>query len=69
MNLASNHTHTCHPCDPLPENITSLVNTLYNDRDSLNLSLDIRNDRDLYDLSIGAGEPDVEKYFHAHIFG
>ncbi|KAK5651176.1 hypothetical protein OQA88_13194 [Cercophora sp. LCS_1] len=45
MNLAANNISMRHPCDPIPEHITSLVDYVRRDR-----------------------EPEVEKYFHAHIF-
>jgi hypothetical protein len=69
MNLAANNIYMQHPCDPIPERTASLVDYVRQDRESPGPSLDeVGQDRDLYDLSIGAGEPDVEKYFHTHIF-
>jgi hypothetical protein len=69
MNLTANHVYMRHPCDPLPESVTSLVNFVRQDRESPGPSLeDISQDRDLCDLSMGTAEPEVEKYFHAHFF-
>ncbi|KAI0398795.1 hypothetical protein F4802DRAFT_613655 [Xylaria palmicola] len=69
MNLAANNIYLRHPCDPIPEHITKLMNDVYQDRDSPGPSqAEVKQDRDLHDLTMGAGEPDVEKYFHAHIF-
>ncbi|KAJ2986333.1 hypothetical protein NUW58_g5078 [Xylaria curta] len=68
-NLAANNIFMRHPCDPLPEQVASLVSVVRRDRDSPGPSLEeIRQDRDLYDLSLGATEPDVEAYFHTHLF-
>ena len=58
------------PCrEQLPEHIASLVDHVGRDRDSPGPSLDqIRQERDLDDLVMGAGEPDVEEYFEDKIF-
>jgi hypothetical protein len=53
----------------LPEHIASLVDHVGRDRDSPGPYLDqIRQDRDLDDLVMGAGEFDVEEYFKDKIF-
>ncbi|KAG8417266.1 hypothetical protein J3459_012472 [Metarhizium acridum] len=68
-NLAANNIYMCHPCDPIPEDVASIVDYVRRNRDSPGPSLDeIRQNRDLYDLSLGTAEPDVEKYFNSHIF-
>ena len=69
INLAANHIYICHPCDPLPEDISGLVDLICRDRDSPGLSPgDITRDRALHDLFLGAAESEVEKYFSTHIF-
>ncbi|KAK4168543.1 hypothetical protein QBC43DRAFT_101999 [Cladorrhinum sp. PSN259] len=70
MNLAANNIYFRHPCDTVPDHITTLVNYVRRDRDSPGPSLnDVRQDRDLYDLSvIGMEKAEVEAYFHTHIF-
>ncbi len=69
MNLAANDVYMRHPCDPIPEHITSLIDYIRQDRDSPDPSPEeVRQDRDLHDLSMGVAEPEVEKYFHTHIF-
>ena len=58
------------PCrEQLPEHIASLVDHVGRDRDSPGPSLDqIRQERDLDDLVMGAGEPDVEEYLRTRFF-
>jgi hypothetical protein len=58
------------PCrEQLPEQIASLIDHIGRDRDFPGLSLDqIRQDRDLDGLIMGAGEPDVKEYFMDKIF-
>jgi hypothetical protein len=69
INLAANNIYMRHPCNPIPSDIAGLVDSVHQDRDSPGPSADeVRQDRDLYDLSLGAAEPDVEKYFQTHIF-
>jgi len=69
LNLAANHIYLRHPCDPIPEHITQLVDFVRQDRDSPGPSPDtVKQDRDLFDLLMGVGEPDVERYFHTRIF-
>ena len=69
LNLAANYVYMRHPCDPIPEYIGSLIDSVRQDRDSPGPSLDeVRQAGDLYNLSMGVGEPVVEKYFHTHIF-
>ncbi|OAA54772.1 hypothetical protein SPI_08643 [Niveomyces insectorum RCEF 264] len=69
MNLAANRIYMRYPWDPVPESVTNLIGRVFQDRDSPGPSADeIQQDRDLYLLSMGAPEPDVEKYFHACIF-
>lgn len=69
MNLAANNIYMLHPCDLLPEHIAGLVDSVQQDRDSPGpLPEEIRQDRDLYDLSLGAGEPQVEQYFRTNLF-
>lgn len=67
--LAANNVYLQHPCDLLPEGIANLVDGIRRNRDSPEPSLrEIRQDRHLHDLSMGAAEAEVEQYFHAHIF-
>ncbi|KAK0727124.1 hypothetical protein B0T26DRAFT_737918 [Lasiosphaeria miniovina] len=69
LNLAANNVYMRHPCDPIPEHITDLVDYVGQDRDSPGPSVDeVRQDRDLHDLSMGAGEPQVEEYFRTNIY-
>jgi hypothetical protein len=69
MNLAANNIYMRHPCDPVPEHLTDLVDHIRQDRNSPGPSPDeVIQDGDLYDLSMGAAESEVEKYFYAHIF-
>ncbi|KAF4511874.1 hypothetical protein G6O67_001078 [Ophiocordyceps sinensis] len=61
LNLAANNIYIRHPFDPLPEHIASLVDHVRQDRDSPGPSLDeVRQDEHLYNLSMGAGEPEIE---------
>ncbi|KAH8205658.1 hypothetical protein TruAng_000152 [Truncatella angustata] len=69
INLAANNIYLRHSCDPLPENIADLVARVHRARDSPGPSSDdLKHNRDLYDLSMGTSEPEVEKYFHTHVF-
>ncbi|KLU90718.1 hypothetical protein MAPG_10570 [Magnaporthiopsis poae ATCC 64411] len=68
-NLAANDIFLLHPCDPIPAHITSIIDGVRRGRDSPGPSLnEIRQDRDLLDLSLGAPESEVENYFRRHIF-
>ncbi|KAK3371258.1 hypothetical protein B0T24DRAFT_595093 [Lasiosphaeria ovina] len=69
LNLAATNVYMRHPCDPIPEHITDLVDYVRQDRDSPGPSADeVRQDRDLHDLSMGAGKPQVEEYFRTNIY-
>ncbi|KAL8412977.1 hypothetical protein RB596_009507 [Gaeumannomyces avenae] len=64
-NLEENGITLLHPLDPMPEPITSLVNHVGRRRGSLGPLLDeIRLDRALHDLSMGAPESQVKAFFH-----
>ncbi|KAJ2898295.1 hypothetical protein MKZ38_004020 [Zalerion maritima] len=68
-NLAANGIYMRSPYEDFPEHIASLVDEVRKKRDSPGPSPDqLRQDTELLALEMGAGEPDVEKYFHAHIF-
>lgn len=69
MNLAANNIYMRPRREQFPEHIASLVDHVGRDRNSPRPSLDqIRQDTDLDDLAMGAGEPDVEEYFKDKIF-
>ena len=69
VNLAQNNIYMRYQCDPLPEDVNRLVDSMRRDRSSPGPSLDeIRQDKGLYSLSMGAGEPEVTRYLGAHIF-
>ncbi|KAI1274227.1 hypothetical protein F5Y07DRAFT_219128 [Xylaria sp. FL0933] len=69
LNLAANNIHMRHPCDPIPEHLSSLIEYVRRQRDSPRPSLDeVKQDRYLYDVFLGAGEPMVEDYFKTKIF-
>lgn len=68
-NLAANGIYLRSPHADFPEGITSLMNEVRKERDSPSPTPDqLVQDTELVALEMGAGEPDVEKYFHAHIF-
>ncbi|KAI1369732.1 hypothetical protein F5Y08DRAFT_334087 [Xylaria arbuscula] len=69
QNLAENGIYLQHPCDPLPKHIIDLITMTRKDRGSLNPSSNIaEKDRGLYDLQLGASEPDVESYLRQKLF-
>jgi hypothetical protein len=58
-----------HPCDSIPDHVASLVDQVRRERDSPGPSLDeVKRDRDLYDLSMSAAEPNVERFFYSRVF-
>ncbi|KAF2456097.1 hypothetical protein BDY21DRAFT_347885 [Lineolata rhizophorae] len=68
-NLVANNIYMRRPRDPMPEHITGLVNHIRQGRNSPEPSPDeVMQDGQLHDLSMGAGESDIETYFFAHIF-
>lgn len=69
MNLAANNIYIRSSREQFPESITDLIRHVRRDRDSPEPSTDqIWQDGALEELSMGVGESEVEKYFHAHIF-
>ncbi|KAK3371885.1 hypothetical protein B0H63DRAFT_513437 [Podospora didyma] len=63
-NLAASNVYMRHPCDPILGHIADLVDYVRQGRNSPGPSADeLRKDRSLYDLSMGAGEAQVERYF------
>ncbi|KAI0505752.1 hypothetical protein F5B22DRAFT_495813 [Xylaria bambusicola] len=69
QNLADNNIYLHHPCDPLPEHIVKLIKMIRQDHGSTSLSLDdLKKDRGLYDLQLGATEPEVELYLRQNMF-
>jgi len=69
MNLAANNIYMRPVYKDLPEDIASLVDHVGRDRDSPGLSSDqLKQDTDLYDLEIGIGEANVERYFHGQTY-
>ncbi|KAK5626530.1 hypothetical protein RRF57_002245 [Xylaria bambusicola] len=69
QNLADNNIYLHHPCDPLPEHIVNLIKMIRQGRDLTSLSLDdLKKDRGLYDLQLGATEPEVEWYLRQNMF-
>jgi hypothetical protein len=69
LNLADNNIFLRHSCDPIPEDIAGLVDSLRHDRDSPGPTLDeVRQDRRLHNLRMGAGKPEVESYFGTQSF-
>ncbi|KAL8383703.1 hypothetical protein RB595_010756 [Gaeumannomyces hyphopodioides] len=68
-NLEENNIFLRYPCDPIPASMTSVIDRVHRSRDSTGPSLDeIRQDRDLQELAMGAPEPEVEEYFRTHVF-
>jgi len=69
MNLAENNIYMRSFYEEFPEDIAGLVDDVRNDRDSPGPSPDqLKQNTRLEHLEMGAGEPDVERYFHAHVF-
>jgi hypothetical protein len=68
-NLAENNIYLRSFYEEFPKDITGLIDHVRKDRDSPGLSPDqLKQNTRLECLEMGTGEPDVEKYFHAHIF-
>ncbi|KAI1173950.1 hypothetical protein F4777DRAFT_600047 [Nemania sp. FL0916] len=69
FNLYVNGISMHHPCDPMPDHVASLLGIVSKNRDSTDPSSDgTKRDRALHDLLMGATEPEVEEYFHSHLF-
>ncbi|KAH6620750.1 hypothetical protein B0J18DRAFT_444996 [Chaetomium sp. MPI-SDFR-AT-0129] len=67
-NLAANGIYMQHPCDPLPEDPSKLVDSMRRDRKSPGPSVDeVENNRELQGLLLGAEAFEVEDYFKHHI--
>ncbi len=68
-NLAENNIYMRSFYDEFPVDIAGLVDHVRKDRDSPGLSPDqVKQNTRLERLEMGTGEPDVERYFHAHVF-
>ncbi|KAF5024698.1 hypothetical protein F66182_3227 [Fusarium sp. NRRL 66182] len=69
MNLAANNIYMRPLHEQFPEEIADIVDRIQRDRDSPGPSLeDVRQDTELNELWMGAGEPKVEDYFRDTIF-
>ncbi|KAG9234006.1 hypothetical protein BJ875DRAFT_462680 [Amylocarpus encephaloides] len=68
-NLAENNIHMRSFYEEFPVDIAGLVNLVRKDRDSPDLSPDqVKQNTRLERLDMDTGEPDVERYFYAHVF-
>ncbi|KAM3068371.1 hypothetical protein ACMFMF_009186 [Clarireedia jacksonii] len=68
-NLAENNIYIRSFYEEFPVDIAGLVDHVRKDRDSPGLSPDqVKQNTRLEHLEMGTGEPDVERYFHTHIF-
>ncbi|KAH8593092.1 hypothetical protein B0O99DRAFT_653493 [Bisporella sp. PMI_857] len=68
-NLAENNIYLRSFYEEFPVDIAGLVDHVRRDRDSPGLSADqVNQNTRLERLEMGTGEPDVERYFHAHVF-
>lgn len=68
-NLAENNIYMRSFYEEFPVDIAGLVDHVRKDRDSPGVSPDlVKQNIRLERLEMGTGEPDVERYFHAHVF-
>jgi len=68
-NLAVNGIYLRSSCEQFPEHIAGLIDYVRKDRDSPGPTLDqVWQDVSLEQLEMGAGEPQVEKYFQSTVF-
>ncbi|KAI9675861.1 MAG: hypothetical protein M1822_008870 [Bathelium mastoideum] len=67
--LNPNRIHMRYPNEEFPEHITSLIDKVRKERNSPPPSQDqLRNDRELHDLELLGGEPEVETHFRNRVF-
>ena len=68
-NLAENNIYMRSFYEEFPVDIAGLVDHVRRNRDSLGVSPDqVKQNTRLERLEMGTGEPDVDRYFYAHVF-
>ncbi|KAL7620303.1 hypothetical protein AAE478_009296 [Parahypoxylon ruwenzoriense] len=69
LNLAANGIYMRDMDEKLPDNVANLIIDVGKGRESPGPSQDsVRNDADLRQLEMGAGEPEVKEYFRSNIY-